>query len=155
MSVWLGIDHGHKRVGVASGSTADAIAVPVEVLDARDEPALLHRLAELTSDYAAGGIVVGLPINMDDTLGPQARQALDFAERVADACNCEVRLWDERLSSFAADEALAGHLTRRKRRARQDAVAAATILRDFLEQDGPNAAPTITEVHDWLEQGGR
>ncbi len=58
----------------------------------------------------------------------------------------DVRIWDERLSSFAADQVLAGHLTRKKRKARQDAIAAAMFLQDFLSCGGPDAAPRPDEV---------
>ncbi|MCD6304226.1 MAG: Holliday junction resolvase RuvX, partial [Planctomycetes bacterium] len=72
--------------------------------------------------------------------GPQGRLAREFAAELAERTGLDVRLWDERLSSFAADEALAGLLTRKKRKARQDAVAAAEILRHFLAAGGPQTA---------------
>ncbi len=140
MPRWLGIDHGHKRIGVAVGSTEDALASPVEVLDAAPLPAAMDRIERLADEYGACGIVVGWPVNMDDTEGPQAREARAMAARLAEAVDLDVRLWDERLSSFAADEVLAGHLTRAKRRARQDAIAAAEILREFFRGKGPEAA---------------
>ena len=68
------------------------------------------------------------------------------AARLAEATGLDVRLWDERLSSFAADESLAGMLTRKKKRARQDAVAATAILQDFLSRGGPDCARRPDEV---------
>ncbi len=138
---WLGIDHGTKRIGVAAGSTADGIATPVTVLPAAPFNDALARIAELAAEYEAEGIVVGLPLNMDDTEGPQARLARDAARSIAEATGRDVRMWDERLSSFEADQALAGTMTRRQRKARQDAVAAAAMLQDFLSSGGPDAAP--------------
>jgi putative holliday junction resolvase len=87
------------------------------------------------------GIVVGHPLNMDDSAGPQADLAREFAQRVAAATGLDVRLWDERLTSFAADQALAGWLTRGKRKSRQDALAAAAMLQGFFDGGGPQAAP--------------
>jgi len=146
MGRWLGIDHGAKRIGVAAGDTADGIASPLEVVPAEPSAAAMSRIAEIAADYQAEGIVVGWPLNMDDTEGPQGRLARAMAERLAAATGRDVRLWDERLSSFAADRALAGVLTRKKKKARQDAVAAAAMLQDFLSSGGPDAAPRPADV---------
>ncbi len=142
---YLAIDHGTRRIGVAIGSTEDRIAAPVSVVPALPEDAALARLAALTAEYGAGELVVGLPLNMDDTEGPQALAARAFAARLAAATNVPVVLWDERLSSFSADQALAGQYTRKQKKARQDAVAAAAILQDFLlaPDDARNAAERV------------
>lgn len=146
MSRWLAIDHGHKRVGVASGDTETALALPLTVIHETHEATVLRRIGELFYEHQAQGVVVGWPLNMDDTEGPQGRKARAFAESLAAALGVDVRLWDERLSSFQADAALAGQWTRQKRKARQDAVAAAAFLQDFLDADGPAYAPTPAEV---------
>lgn len=126
---------------MAAGDTATGIAGPLEVLHAEPAEELIPRILALAEDHRAEGIVVGWPLNMDDTEGPQGRAARELAKQIAEACALDVRLWDERLSSFEADQALAGQLTRNKRRARQDAIAAAVILQDFLARGGPDAAP--------------
>jgi len=100
----------------------------------------IEEIRRLAEQYQVVGIVVGLPLNMDGTEGPQAKAARDVGRQLAETTALDVRMWDERLSSFAADSALAGRLTRKKKRARQDAVAAAVILQDFLSQDGPRTA---------------
>lgn len=140
MSRWMGIDHGSKRIGLAVGTTEDGFAAPVTVLPAGTEDRLLAQIDQLATEYNADGLVVGLPLNMDDTEGPQARAARAFAAALQKATGREVRLWDERLSSFHADSALAGQMTRGKRKARQDAVAAAAFLGDFLQHEGPARA---------------
>jgi putative Holliday junction resolvase len=132
MSSWLGIDHGTKRIGVAVGNTESRIATPLEVIPATPLEQAIQRIGELARQYAVEGIVVGLPINMDGSVGPQAALAREMADRLAQALALPVRLFDERFSSFAADQALAGQLTRKKKKARQDALAAATMLTDFL-----------------------
>ena len=137
MGRWLGIDHGSKRIGVAAGYSEQKIATGVSVIP----PAgALEKIKEIAVEYEAAGIAVGWPVNMDGSEGPQAKLARAFAADLAQTTGLDVRLWDERLSSFAADEALSGTMTRMKRRARQDAVAAAVILQDFLESDGPARA---------------
>ena len=140
MTRWLALDHGHKRIGAAIGATEDGFATPLVVLPAEPVADLPERIRKLFEEYQPDGIVVGLPLNMDDTIGPQALEALRFATELTRQTGLDVRMWDERLSSFDADKALAGHLTRKKRRAHQDAVAAASFLQDFLQSDGPNTA---------------
>ncbi len=140
MGRWLGIDHGTKRIGIAVGGTGESFASPLEVIPAEPEDQAILRILELAREYNAEGIVVGWPINMDDTEGPQAKLARQMALNLSEATALDVRLYDERLSSFAADEKLAGTLTRKKRRQRQDALAASHILQDFLGTDGPKNA---------------
>jgi putative holliday junction resolvase len=141
MGCWLGVDHGSRRIGIAVGNEVDGLAVGVTVLAASPIDHLAGQIAALLQEYGCGGIVVGWPLNMDDTEGPQGVAARQFAAELARRIDTDVRLWDERLSSFQADRALAGSMTRAKRRRRQDAVAAAAFLGDFLAGDGPNTAP--------------
>jgi putative Holliday junction resolvase len=143
MSSWIAIDHGTVRIGIAAGNTDSGIASPLEVIPAKPLDAAIARIHELARQYRAVGIVVGLPLNMDGTEGTQAAIAREMAARLAAAGGLDVRLFDERLSSFAADQVLAGMLTRKKKKARQDAVAAAAILQDFLAADGPKTAPRV------------
>ena len=152
MGRWLGIDHGARRIGVAAGSTEDGIAGPLEVISGVAPEQVVTRIRQLAADYRVDGVVVGWPLNMDDTEGPQARLARRMAGELAEATGLDVRLWDKRLTSFEADEALAGLFTRKGRKARQDAVAAAAMLRHFLIADGPEKAPRPAEI---AEDGGR
>jgi len=145
MARWLGIDHGTRRLGVAVADTETGIASPVEQLLAGDQR-LTERIRRVAREYAADGIVVGWPLNADRTEGPQAVLARRFAAALARKTGIDVRLWDEHLTSFEADEKLRGQLTRKKRRRRHDAVAAAAILADFLAHDGPDAAPRPADV---------
>jgi putative Holliday junction resolvase len=140
MPNWLAIDYGTVRLGLAVGDTDTRIASPLEVIPAQPQDRAFQRIAQTARQYQAAGVVVGLPINMDDTLGPQATWTRSQAQALARATGLDVRLWDERLSSFQADSDLAGHLTRNKRRARQDAIAAATFLQEFLNAQGPESA---------------
>ena len=141
MKRWLGVDHGTKRIGLAIAEEGRAIAGPIAVIEATPLQAAYDKIAQAAREYEVVGVVVGWPINMDDTEGPQAIAARKFAAALARSTGLDVRLWDERLSSADADGKLAGHYTRKQKRARQDAIAAATILRDFLAADGPRVAP--------------
>lgn len=134
MARWLGIDHGEKRIGIAVGNTTDGVATPLAVVPAKPLQTAFQKISQLFEQYGAEGVVVGLPVNMDGTEGPQAKQARDFAALLAENIKINIRLFDERLSSFAADKALAGTMTRKQKKARHDAIAAAEMLRDFLSQ---------------------
>jgi putative holliday junction resolvase len=139
MGRWLGVDHGHKRIGLAVGDTQARMASPVGMI-AADRGDCTQQILSVARDYEVQGLVVGWPINTDGTEGPQAVLARRFAAELAKLTDLPVRIWDERLSSFTADEALKGLLTRKKKRARQDAIAAAAFLQDFLSHDGENTA---------------
>jgi len=145
MARWLGIDHGTSRVGLAAGDDEGQVASPLGQLDASD-PALAERIADRAREYGVAGLVVGWPINDDGSEGRQGRLAREFAVGLARATGMEVRLWDERLSSFEADVRLRGRLTRRKKKRRHDAVAAAAFLEDFLSRRGPEKAPRASEA---------
>jgi putative Holliday junction resolvase len=146
MNRWLGIDHGTKRIGIAVGNDADRVATPLAVIPASPLSDVLREIFRYLEEYQAAGIVVGWPLNMDSTVGPQAELARMLALELALRTQADVRMWDERLSSFAADQALAGHFTRKKKKARQDAVAAAAMLQDFFAGDGPQKAPRPGEL---------
>jgi putative Holliday junction resolvase len=120
----------------------------VGVIAAEPAQGALERVAEYVRQYEAQGLVVGYPLNMDGSAGPQAKHASAMAAALAKATGLDVRLGDERLTSFAADAALAGHLTRKKRKARQDALAAAKMLQDFFDAGGPDRAPRWDQVGD-------
>ncbi len=142
MSRWLGVDHGTKRIGLAVADEEQAIAGPVAVIPAAPLEKVFQQIAEYARQYEVAGIAVGWPINMDDTEGPQARIAREFAAALAQRTGLDVRLWDERLSSAEADDKLKGLYTRQQKRARHDAIAAASMLQDFIACGGPAKALT-------------
>ncbi len=146
MGHWICIDHGTRRIGIAVGATQQAVASPLRVIPAEPHEKAIEQIKDVVHEYQAEGIVVGWPLNMDDSEGPQAKQARALAAELAGATAQDVRLWDERLSSFAADGLLAGRLTRKKKKALQDAVAAAEILQDFFACGGPDSAPRPEEI---------
>ncbi|NLZ06637.1 MAG: Holliday junction resolvase RuvX [Phycisphaerae bacterium] len=130
---YLAIDHGSRRVGLAICDAQETIASPLCVLNGRAD--VLTRIAEIVETEGVGAIVMGLPLNMDGSEGPQAGRARAFAQRLARHVDLPVHFQDERLSSFSAGEKLepAG-LSRARKRDLLDAVAAAEILQSFLEE---------------------
>jgi len=127
------LDVGDARVGVAVsdelGLTAQGIGVVKRVGGRRD----VEQIATLLAPFAPTRVVVGLPLNMDGTEGPQAVKTRAFAARVAEHLLLPVEFWDERLTSFEAEERLrAAGVPARRRRGHVDRVAAAVILEDYL-----------------------
>lgn len=131
---YLGIDYGQKRTGLAICDVAETIASPLKVLTvARSE--LFASIAEIVKGENIEAIVLGLPLNMDGTAGHQVKFVQDFARRIKEHVPLPVYFQDERLSSFEAEGKLSGtELTRKKKKARLDAVAAAAILQSFLDK---------------------
>lgn len=148
----LGVDLGTKRVGLALSDEGGSLATPYEVLTVSSPEDALEQVAAVVRVEQARRIIVGLPLNMDDTLGPAARQAIDFGRLLAVRSGTEVLFVDERLSSFDAEQKLVGikrtgqKMTRGQKKQRLDALAAAAFLQEFL--DGrltpfdPNSADT-------------
>lgn len=139
MHVLLGIDYGSKRIGLAVSDAAGAMAMPLGVVEAKgtlEEQA--RRVLAAAEGYDVGGFVVGLPLNMDDTEGPQAKASRRFGEALSRAAGRPVTYWDERLSSAAADDLLRpADLTRGKHKARRDSVAALVVLQSYLNAHNP------------------
>ncbi len=135
MPRFLGIDYGQKRIGLAVSDPDGRIASPVRVLHGRgsaDADAVV--VLAVADELEAAELVLGLPVHMDGTASEQTRITQTFADVLKAKTSRPVHLWDERLTSWAADGLLAQReLTRKKRKARQDAVAAAVLLTEFLE----------------------
>lgn len=129
---YLAIDYGAKRTGLAICDAAETIASPLDVVQGEAE--VLKRIAEVVGGEKVEAVVLGLPLNMDGSEGPQARLVRKFAERLRREIDVPVHFQDERLSSFTAGEKLTvAEFAPEERRKRLDAVAAAQILEDFLE----------------------
>lgn len=128
----LALDPGTKRIGVAVSDELRIVATPLEVVDIDDFD---ERLRELLDDYSPTAIVVGLPVGLSGREGPSAERARAFAERVASIAGMEVDVVDERFTTATAESALLeGGVKRRERRRSVDKVAAAVILRQYLER---------------------
>ncbi|MBX2851195.1 MAG: Holliday junction resolvase RuvX [Phycisphaeraceae bacterium] len=131
---YLAIDLGDKRTGVAIGDSFTGIATPLDVINTSSESERFTRLRDLIEWEGPGALVVGWPLNMDGSVGPNAEKCKAFADKLSEATRLPVHLHDERLSSAAADEQMAmSGLTHKQKKARRDAMAAANILRGFFE----------------------
>ncbi len=128
----VGIDFGRKRIGLAI--TDGQGAYPLGILERRSLKCDLEAIRSRLAERAVTLLVVGLPLNLDGTEGPSARAARAFAEHLGSATGLPVEMFDERLTSFEAEERLrAASASRASRKAARDAVAAAVILEGWLE----------------------
>ena len=134
---YLAIDYGSRRTGLAICDKSETIVSPLAVIDSRK--GLLEKIIDIIKSENVEAVVVGLPLNMDDSKGPQAQLSMKFAEQLQTKLRIPVYLQDERLSSFAAEEKLApAQYTRGEKKKRLDAIAAAEILDVFLQQKSSN-----------------
>ena len=133
MARYLAIDLGTKRTGIAVGDDELRLASPVSVIRAQDRADLLAQIGAAIEDHGPDALVLGLALNMDGTEGPAAKGGRDFAAELERRFQLTVHLVDERLTSEAVEPKLGQQsLTRGQKKARRDALAAATILQDFL-----------------------
>jgi len=134
MTCFLGIDYGSKRIGLAV-SGGGAIASPLDTLDVRGKLSEhVEAVIKRASEFDVEEFVVGLPLNMDDSEGEQAKVTRRFGEQLARRTGKTVHYFDERLTSREARETLrdAG-MTRKKSKARIDRLAARSMLQSFLD----------------------
>ncbi len=131
---YLGVDYGAKRTGLAVCDATETIVSPLGVLHGRKN--LAGRVSEIVASENIDAVVLGLPLNMNGSEGPQAQQALAFAEELRAHIQVPVHLQDERLSSFGAEQKLQEiRLGRGKKRQWLNALAAAEILHAFLDRE--------------------
>jgi len=130
----LALDIGEKRVGVAISDPAGRVATPLEVVDASEASKRGGKLHRIVEDYEVQLVVVGLPLSMNGTEGPQARRVRELADRLARFLPVTMEFVDERLSSVEAKRRMreAGHDERRQR-GTVDMVAASIFLQDYLD----------------------
>ncbi len=134
MSRALGIDHGDARFGVAISDELGMLAHPLETIVVKEtEP--LRRIVEIVGEKTIGTIVLGLPKNMDGSSGPATEKVRAFAAQLrAQLPACKVVLWDERLTTVAAQKSLqAAGRTAKQSRSVIDQAAAQLILQGWLD----------------------
>jgi putative Holliday junction resolvase len=135
MSRVLGIDFGEKRLGLALSDESRTLASPLAVYERKDLQSDLRFLRDLILRYQITEIVLGLPLNMDGSLGPKAQQVLEFKRALEESLKLPVHTFDERFTTDEAERALLeANMSRRQRKAKRDALAAVLILQGYLQQ---------------------
>jgi putative Holliday junction resolvase len=131
----IGLDPGSRTIGVALSDVSLLLASPYGSVRRGKLRDTATEIVAIAGKEGAGGLVVGLPLSMDGSVGPAAQAARDWALALAEATQLPVALWDERLSSAAVNRFLVGEadLSRRKRAAAVDRMAAAWMLQAALD----------------------
>ncbi|MBA9086972.1 putative Holliday junction resolvase [Fontibacillus solani] len=130
----LGLDYGDRRIGVALSDAFGWTAQGLEVIERRREGEEFDRIAYLVDQNAVEEVVVGLPKNMNGTIGPRGEICMAFADALKDRLQVPVILWDERLTTVSAHRTLIeADVSRKKRKGVVDKMAASLILQNYLD----------------------
>ncbi len=130
----LGLDVGEKRIGIAISDELGWTAQGLKVLNRKGIGDDLQEIKELIMDSGVSGVVVGLPKNMNGSLGESAQRVLSFVEKMEEFLSVPLILWDERLTTLEATRILLeADLSRKKRRKVVDKLAAVLILQGYLD----------------------
>ncbi len=133
----MGLDYGSKTVGVSISDALLLTAQGIETIERKEENKLrktLARIEALIKEYEVEKIVLGLPLNMNDTIGERAEKTLEFKAMLERRTGLEVILWDERLTTVEAEQILIESNVRREERKKYiDKIAAGFILQGYLD----------------------
>ena len=130
----LGIDYGRRRLGLALSDEGEILASPLAVYSRRKLDQDLAYLAHLAAEKEVGRVVVGLPRNMNGSLGEMAREVLSFVDTLKEKTDLPVDTFDERLTTAEAERVLIqADLSRKRRKTLRDSLAAVLILQGYLE----------------------
>ncbi len=134
MSKYLGIDFGMRRIGIAISDSTATVSRLFEVIDLQKEKKIFNKLASVVKDNGIIEVIIGLPKNMDGSLGPQAEKTIEFSKELEKNIEVPVKLWDERLTTVAAQRVLIdADVSRKKRKQVIDGLAAQLILQGYLD----------------------
>lgn len=135
----LALDLGEKNIGVAVSDPLEITAQGVKVIRRSNMKKDLAQIRELIEEYSVEKIVLGYPLNMDGSAGEKAREALAFKEKLENVFSLSVVIWDERLTTVAAQRTLlAAGLRRSERKKVVDKVAAVLILESYMQSSTSN-----------------
>jgi len=129
----LGLDIGSKRIGVAVSDPLGITAQGLLTLEKGKDTDLIKNLRDIILKEEIKEIVVGLPLNMNGSYGPQAKSAISFADNLKDKFDMPVKLWDERMSTMEVERIMIeADVSRAKRKKKIDKLAAQVILQSYL-----------------------
>ncbi|HZG78875.1 MAG TPA: Holliday junction resolvase RuvX [Paenibacillus sp.] len=130
----MGIDYGDRQIGVAVSDELFLTAQGVTTLRNSGDERVLNDIAKLAGEYGVTEFVVGLPKNMNGTIGPRGEIAEQFARSLGETTGLPVKLWDERLTTMSAQRTLIeADVSRKKRKEVIDKMAAALILQNYMD----------------------
>lgn len=130
----LALDLGSKRIGVAISDALGITAQGLNVIERVDDTRVMESVKDIILREGVQEIVVGLPLNMNGSTGPQAKAAIDFADKLKEKLNVSVKLWDERMTTMEVERLMIeANTSRSKRKRKIDKVAAQLILQGYLD----------------------
>lgn len=130
----LGLDVGDKKIGVAVSDELGFTAQGIGVIRRRELKHDINKILQLIEEYNVDCVVVGLPKNMNGTIGPQGESVKMFTEKIRASAHIEFIYWDERLTTVAAEKVLIdADMSRAKRKSVIDKIAAVLILQNYLD----------------------
>lgn len=155
----LALDYGTKRIGVALSDELRWTAQPLETFERRTLDRDVTHIASLVNTHEVGQVVLGFPLQLDGREGPAVQAMREFAVRLEQGLSVPLVLWDERLTTKAAEDLLiAADVSRKKRKGAVDRVAAAILLQSYLAsreavsqpewQENPFDEPTVHTTHE-------
>lgn len=128
------MDVGDRRIGLAVSDELGWTAQGIGKLERKDSKSDLERLKEIISQYKPKEIVLGLPKNMNGSIGPQGEKVKNFGESLMKIFNGDIVYWDERLTTVSAQRVLIdADISRKKRKQKVDQIAAVLILQGYLD----------------------
>ena len=135
MGCIIGLDLGEKRIGVAISDETATISNAIDTIKVTGIRDSINRISEIAGLHAAEEIVIGLPLNMNGTKGPQAERAISFAEKLEKKVSCKISTFDERLTTAQGEAILiSADMSRKKRRQNIDKLAAQIMLQAYLDR---------------------
>lgn len=130
----LGIDYGDRRIGLAISDEMGLIAHKLPLIEISNMDEAIQNIVVCIEEKNISEVVIGLPKNMNDTIGPRAEIVLDFVEQLKNIINIPIVTWDERLTTMQAEEILSiTTLSRKKKKGHLNTVSAQIILQSYLD----------------------
>ena len=135
----LGIDYGIRRLGIAVSDPLGMLATPFRTVDTFSDEQSVTEVCNLIQETNAEKIIIGLPLNMNNTEGPMVKKVRDFIEKLKLKTNLPIELSDERLSSCLVERTLLeANMSRNKRKGVRDKLAAQVILQGYIDTNENN-----------------
>ena len=137
MARTAGLDVGERTIGIAVSDLLGITAQGLDTVRRSDLETDLEQVVNIVKDYEVNLVVIGLPKNMNNTLGPSADRAREFGEELSKRVDVKIKYWDERLTTVSAQRTLLeGDVSRKKRKQVVDKIAAVMILQNYMDSAG-------------------
>ena len=132
--IYVGLDYGSKRIGVACSDDSGFLADPVSVITYQAPDKVWVQLLPLIKELRAKVVVIGLPKRTTGEEGPEAKKVLQFAKELKERVDCDVVTWDERFTTMEAERIMReAEVSIKKRKEKRDSLAAKIMLQSYLD----------------------